>query len=77
MIFVLTMLFVYGRKNENHWSLLIIRYSLLITHYSEYKHPTLWTHCFLLMFCYVSSNRYTVNEKVRNAFVKKFKWRKS
>ena len=33
MIFVLTMLFtfVYDRKNENHWSLLIIRYSLLIT----------------------------------------------
>ena len=31
--------FVYDRKNENHWSLLIIRYSLLITHYSEYKHP--------------------------------------
>ena len=31
MIFVLTMLFtfVYDRKNENHWSLLIIRYSLL------------------------------------------------
>ena len=22
---------VYNRKNENHWSLLIIRYSLLIT----------------------------------------------
>ena len=42
MIFVLSMLFtfVYDRKNENHWSLLIIRYSLLITHYSEYKHPT-------------------------------------
>ena len=33
MIFVLKMLFtfVYDRKNENHWSLLIIRYSLLIT----------------------------------------------
>ena len=33
MIFVLTMLFtfVYDRKNENHWSLLVIRYSLLIT----------------------------------------------
>ena len=32
MIFVLTMLvtFVYDRKNENHWSLLVIRYSLLI-----------------------------------------------
>ena len=30
--------FVYDRKNENHWSLLI-NYSLLITHYSEYKHP--------------------------------------
>ena len=31
MIFVLKMLFtfVYDRKNENHWSLLIIRYSLL------------------------------------------------
>ena len=31
MIFVLTMLFafVYDHKNENHWSLLIIRYSLL------------------------------------------------
>ena len=31
MIFVLTMLFtfVYDRKNENHWSLLGIRYSLL------------------------------------------------
>ena len=31
MIFVLTMLFtfVYDRKNENHWSLLITRYSLL------------------------------------------------
>ena len=29
--FVLTMLltFVYDRENENHWSLLIIRYSLL------------------------------------------------
>ena len=26
---------VYDRKNENHWSLLVIRYSLLI--YSEYK----------------------------------------
>ena len=38
MIFVLKMLFtfVYDRKNENHWSLLIIRYSLLITNYSEY-----------------------------------------
>ena len=23
---------VYDRKNENHWSLLIIRYALLITH---------------------------------------------
>ena len=33
MIFVLKMLFtfVYDRKNENDWSLLIIRYSLLIT----------------------------------------------
>ena len=33
MIFVLTMLFTffYDRKNENHRSLLIIRYSLLIT----------------------------------------------
>ena len=33
MIFVLKMLFtfVYDRKNENHWSLLILRYSLLIT----------------------------------------------
>ena len=33
MIFVLKMLFtlVYDRKNENHWSLLIIRFSLLIT----------------------------------------------
>ena len=33
MIFVFKMLFtfVYDRKNENHWSLLIIRYSLLIT----------------------------------------------
>ena len=33
MILVLKMLctFVYDRKNENHWSLLIIRYSLLIT----------------------------------------------
>ena len=33
MIFVLKMLFTfaYDRKNENHWSLLIIRYSLLIT----------------------------------------------
>ena len=40
MIFVLTMLFtfVYDRKNENHWSLLIIRYSLLFTHHSESKH---------------------------------------
>ena len=40
MIFVLKMLFtfVYECKNENHWSLLIIRYSLAITHYSEYKH---------------------------------------
>ena len=35
MIFVLKMLFTffYDRKNENHSSLLIIRYSLLITHY--------------------------------------------
>ena len=43
MIFVFKMLvtFVYDRKNENHWSLLIIRYSLLITRYSEYKHPNL------------------------------------
>ena len=34
MIFVLTMLFTFvsDRKNENHWS-------LLVTHYSEYKHP--------------------------------------
>ena len=42
MIFVLSMFFtfVYDRKNENHWSLLIIRYSLPITHYSEYKHPS-------------------------------------
>ena len=41
MIFVLTMLltFVYDRKNENHWSLLVTQYSLLVTHYSEYKHP--------------------------------------
>ena len=33
MIFVLLMLFtfVYDRKNENHWSLLGIRNSLLIT----------------------------------------------
>ena len=33
MIFVLKMLFtfVYDRENENDWSLLIIRYSLLIT----------------------------------------------
>ena len=57
MIFVLKMLFtfVYDRKNENHWSLLIIRrYSLLITHYSVYKHPPCLTfsaffeylHCF-------------------------------
>ena len=32
MIFVLKMLFtfVYDRKNENHWSLLIIRYSLAL-----------------------------------------------
>ena len=31
MIFVLAMLYtiVYDRKNENHWSLLVIRYSLL------------------------------------------------
>ena len=36
MIFVLEMLFafVYDRKNENHWY-----YSLLVTQYSEYKHP--------------------------------------
>ena len=41
MIFVLTMLFtfVYDRKNENHWSLLVAQYALLVTHYSEYKHP--------------------------------------
>ena len=41
MTFVLTTLFtfVYDHKNENHWLLLIIRYSLLITHYSEYKYP--------------------------------------
>ena len=33
MIFILKMLFsfVYDLKNKNHWSLLIIRYSLLIT----------------------------------------------
>ena len=33
MIFVFKTLFtfVYDRKNENHWSLPIIRYSLLIT----------------------------------------------
>ena len=45
MIFVLTMLLTlaYDRKNENHWSLLIIGYSLLITHYPEYKHPKLTT----------------------------------
>ena len=30
---------VYDHKNENHWSLLIIRYPLLITNYLEYKHP--------------------------------------
>ena len=45
MIFVLKMLFtfVYDRKNENHWSLLIIRYSLLITNYSEYtEHLQIW-----------------------------------
>ena len=31
---------VYDRKNENHWSLLIIvtHYSLLVTHYLECKH---------------------------------------
>ena len=36
MIFVLAMLFtfVYDRKNENHWS-------LFITRYSKYKHPKL------------------------------------
>ena len=34
MTFVLVKMlftFVYDRKNENHWSSLIIRYSLLIT----------------------------------------------
>ena len=33
MIFILKMIFtfVYDHKNENHWSLLIIRYSILIT----------------------------------------------
>ena len=33
MIFVLTnvIYIVYDRKNENHWSLLITHYSLLIT----------------------------------------------
>ena len=42
MIFVLAMLFtfVYDRKDENHWSLLVTHYSLFITHYSEYK----WTY---------------------------------
>ena len=41
MIFVLTIINNVNNicKNENHWSLLITRYSLLITHYSEYKHP--------------------------------------
>ena len=41
MIFVLTIINNVNNiyKNENHWSLLITRYSLLITHYLEYKHP--------------------------------------
>ena len=43
MIFVLTMLFtfVYDRKNENHWSLLIIRYSLLITRNTNTQETTI------------------------------------
>ena len=40
MIFVLTMLFtfVYDRKNENHWSLLVTHDLLLINHYSLITH---------------------------------------
>ena len=50
MIFVLTMLFtfVYDRKNENHWSLLVICYS-------EYKHP-LSMRCSYLTVIYENFN---------------------
>ena len=34
--------FVYDRKNENHWSLLIIRYSLLITRNTNTQIGTGW-----------------------------------
>ena len=46
MIFVLKMLFtfVYDRKNENHWSLLIIRYSLLITRNTDTLNITAQRH---------------------------------
>ena len=30
---------IYDRKNESNCSLLITHYSLLVTDYSEYKHP--------------------------------------
>ena len=34
---------IYGRKNENHW-----HYLLLVTHYSEYKHPALTLKIYLM-----------------------------
>ena len=72
MIFVLTMLFtfVYDRKNENHWSLLVTQYSLLVTHYSEYKHPkkvnslkfkSPTTYCFNLVNLIKSHNFHVYN----------------
>ena len=65
MIFVLKMLFtfVYNRKNENHWSLLVAHYSLLITRCSllaaHYMFPCLptsaWKHCYGNKICFPGS----------------------
>ena len=46
MIFILMIINKgkYHFKNKNHWSLLIIPYLLLITHYLEYKHPEIFSH---------------------------------
>ena len=65
MIFVLKMLFtfLYDRKNENHWSLLIYRYSLRITHYSEYKHRA-YIHIFV--FIDHKNNRFQKKMIVQN-----------
>ena len=54
MTFILKMLFsfVYDRKNENHWSLLIICYSLLITrNTNSFNMHVFIYYIMLLAFC--------------------------